>query len=170
MPYYHPPSSQTTPFSSVPKAAKSTHRAKPPACVLKTGSTSPASSAYDGQPSQTTRTNSTMAKAVAMTGMKGAIDRATDCMRDLQELWVQPMSNQPPGLAPLPSQATSFRSQATANLNADNFLDADIHAKLALEFMVDPVLCQLYTELTDSTVRERVAKSWYKMNSPSVPL
>ena len=159
MPYYRPPSSQTTPFSSVPKAAKSTHRAKPPACVLNTGSTSPASSAYDGQLSQTTCTNSTMAKAIAMMGMKGAIDRAMDCMRDLQELWVQPTSNQPPGLAPLPSQATSFRSQATANLNADNFLDADIHAKLALEFMVDPVLCQLYAELTDSAVCEQIGRA-----------
>ena len=170
MPYYHPPSFQTTPFSSMPKAAKSTHRAKPPACVLNTRSTSSTSSTYNGQLSQITHTNSAMAKAIVIMGMKGAIDQAMDCMRDLQELWIQPTSTQPPGLALLLFQAMSFQSQATANLNANNFLNADIHAKLMLEFMVDPVLCQLYTELTDSAVHKCVAKSWYKMNSPSVPL
>jgi hypothetical protein len=103
-----------------------------------------------------------MANAVAMTGMMGAIEWATDCMKGFQGFLAPPMSNLPPAQASLPSQASSFRLQATANLNNDMSLNPNIRAKLTLEFMVDPVFCQLYIELEDPAVRECVAVTWYE--------
>ena len=162
MPFHRPPSSQTTPFSSMSKVVMSKQRPRTPARVVDIRPPSSASSVPDNEPSQTTHTNTVMASAVAMTGMTGAIDRATDCMKGFHGLLVPPVSNLPAALAGLPSQASSLRSQATANLNNDTSLDPNIRAQLALEFMINPAFCQLYAELNDPAVRERVAVTWYQ--------
>ena len=177
-PYPRPPSTRTSLLSSTSKISKGKNRARTAAVSVR--SSSVASSAGASKCSKITHAQSTMANAAAMTGMTGAINWATDCMKGMQELLVVPTAS-PLASAPGPSispQPLSIRSLATAHLNDDAGLNVTIRAELALEFLINDSFCQMYAELTDPMVRQNVALSWYQkkhatvatlISSPSAP-
>ena len=177
-PYPRPPSTRTSLLLSMPKISKGKNRAQTAAVSVR--SSSIASSAGASKHSKITHAQSTMANAAAMTGMTGAINRATDCMKGMQELLIVPTAS-PLASAPGPSispQPLSIRSLATAHLNDDAGLNVTIHAELALEFLINDSFCQMYAELTDPMVHQNIALSWYQkkhttittlISSPSAP-
>ena len=84
-----------------------------------------------------------MENTAAMTGMIGAINQATDCMKGMQELLIVPTAFplvSAPGSLISP-QPLSIRSLATAHLNNDDGLNITIHAELALEFLINDSFC-----------------------------
>ncbi|KAF8545758.1 hypothetical protein OG21DRAFT_1528272, partial [Imleria badia] len=148
MPYPHPPSTQTS-LSSAPINLKGKKRACTPAVSNRPPSIISSAGISKHSKLKVTTQTQNMSTAVAMTGMTGTLNWAMDCMKGMQELLVAPTAS--PFTPPLPAsiQPTSFRSLATAHLNNDPGLDVTIHAKLALEFLSNESLCQMYAELTD---------------------
>jgi hypothetical protein len=123
-----------------------------------------------------------LSSAVAMTGMTGAINRATDCIHEMKGLLntnLSPLSisipaGTPPQTFPqnsLPTPPNAFpksgrgvASQAAQILMRDVGVDPTIRAQLVLAFLTNSSLCQIYIDLTDPTVREAFTISWFQQN------
>ncbi|KAI5985523.1 hypothetical protein EDD15DRAFT_2200612 [Pisolithus albus] len=93
--------------------------------------------------------------APALTGMTGAILRATDTMTELKDLLVTSPTAPTAEAAAVPSSSpdiSNIAHYASGILNADVALSADICAELAFAFLDNPTLCQMYIDLTDPAV------------------
>ncbi|KAI5999248.1 hypothetical protein EDD15DRAFT_2363331 [Pisolithus albus] len=136
----------------------------------RTSSRSKASSSLSANAAANRRSKLAQAEpsvAPALTGMTGAILRAADTMTEIKDLLVTAPTT-PPAEAPAASSTSpeifNIAHHASGILMADTALSAEIRAELALAFLTNPTLCQMYVDLTDPLVRHRFAQTWFQKN------
>ena len=64
---------------------------------------------------------------------------------------------------------TNIVRQASAMLNKDTHLAAEIRSKLAYAFLKDRDLCQVFIELTDSKLHKMFMLNWYQEKYGQLP-
>ena len=64
---------------------------------------------------------------------------------------------------------TNVVCQASAMLNKDTHLAAEIHGKLAYTFLKDRDLCQVFIELTDPKLHKMFVLNWYQEKYGQLP-
>ncbi|KAI6033964.1 hypothetical protein BKA83DRAFT_4487045 [Pisolithus microcarpus] len=94
--------------------------------------------------------------ALALTGMMGTILCTTDTVSEIKDLLVTSPTAPPPE-APVvsstsPDTSNNITCYASGVLMMDIVLSPDIQAELALAFLSNMALCQMYIDLTDLAV------------------
>ncbi|KAI6021353.1 hypothetical protein PISMIDRAFT_22062 [Pisolithus microcarpus 441] len=104
----------------------------------------------------------------ALTGMTSTILRAADTMTEIKDLLVT-APTAPPAEAPTASSTSpeifnNITHYTSRILMADTALSADIWAELALAFLSNPTLCQMYANLTNPVVQHHFTWTWFQKN------
>ncbi|KAI6160854.1 hypothetical protein EDD17DRAFT_1760034 [Pisolithus thermaeus] len=114
------------------------------------------------------------AVALALTGMTGVLLHATDTMCKIKDLLVSSPAV-PPTKAPITTPTSpdtpsnSVIHDTSGILMADAVLDPAIQAELALAFLSNMTLCQMYIDLTDPLIWHCFALSWFQKNCGTQP-
>ena len=159
----HPPSTHITLISTTDRISKSNSQARTP-----TASNRSSSAVSSHKHPKVTNAESTMANAAAMMTMTSVLNQVTDCMLNFQSILTVPSltSTTSPQTLPLPQTLPPpqplYWSLAISHLNNDIILDPAIHTELFLEFILNDVFCQMYTELEDPMLHHKIAVSWYQ--------
>lgn len=171
-----PPSSQTTPMSSVNiskgrLSARATAAAAP--ILLPTARTAATTRSGASSKRRVTHAESNMASAVALNALRGMLGQVSDCMKDILDKLSGPALAhlaQPQFPASSSQNSAIHRSMAMDNLNIDNDLDPKVFVALALEFSSNEGLCAVYGKLQEPHARKKVARTWYNLKHPNSPI